>query len=61
MTYIPECGAGGWTLVMKTNGDMVGQNIVFTMLVSLLNQPRQYFMWEETRVPVGKPRLSAER
>ena len=61
MTYIPECGAGGWTLVMKTNGDMVGQNIVFTMFVSLRNQPRQYFMWEETRVPVGKPRLSAER
>ena len=46
---------------MKTNGDMVGQNIVFTMFVSLRNQPRQYFMWEETRVPVGKSRLSAER
>jgi hypothetical protein len=28
MTEIPGCGTGGWTLVMKTNGDLVRQKNV---------------------------------
>ena len=33
MTDIPGCGAGGWTLVMKINGDLVRNNVALTMFI----------------------------
>ena len=29
MTEIPVCGTGGWTLAMKTKGDLVRQKEIF--------------------------------
>jgi hypothetical protein len=33
MTEITGCGTGGWTLVIKTNGDLVRQKMFWFVLV----------------------------
>lgn len=35
MENIPECGGGGWTLVMKIDGNKVGSNKIISLVSCL--------------------------